>query len=193
MSRTPQTVLFGALYMLHYLYNIMIALGVDYGTKRVGIAISDEGGQLAFPYKVIDSAKMQPKDVAGAVGQICQEKAIKLVVLGESKNFKGEDNTVMQYIKECGDELTQLGLEVSFEPEWFSTQEAERFQGKKDDIDSSAAAVILQSFLDRRKFSKNAAQNAAQNHAQDSVQKSEQNDTTKDFKPRYHPEDDNIN
>ncbi len=130
----------------------MIALGVDYGTKRVGIAISDEGGQFAFPYKVIDSAKSSPEATAGAIADICKEKCIVDVVMGESKNLKGEDNTVMQYIKVCADELTRLGLNVSFEPEWFSTQTAERFQGKKDDIDSSAAAVILQSFLDRRKF-----------------------------------------
>ena len=130
----------------------MIALGVDYGTKRVGVAISDEGGQFAFPYKVIDSAKISPEATAGAIADICKEKGIADVVMGESKNLKGEDNTVMQYIKVCADELTRLGLNVSFEPEWFSTQAAERFQGKKDDIDSSAAAVILQSFLDRRKF-----------------------------------------
>ncbi len=168
--------------MLHYDYNIMIALGVDYGTKRVGIAISDDGGQLAFPYKVIDSASMKPKDIAVAIDLICREKGIKLVVLGESKNLKGEDNTVMQYINECRDALVQLGLEVNFEPEWFSTQEAERFQGKKDDIDSSAAAVILQSFLDRRKFSKSSSIAGTSTDTNDSVMK--------DFKPRYHPEDD---
>ena len=55
----------------------------------------------------------------------------------------------MEDVREFAEHLKSLLIETHFEPEVLSTMQAERIQGKRDDIDSSAAAVILQSFLDR--------------------------------------------
>jgi putative Holliday junction resolvase len=129
----------------------MSILGIDYGSKRVGIATSDGENRLAFPSSVIDSKGLKPKEVAQKIVELCKEKGIEIVVMGESKNLKGERNTIMDQIDVCAQELKNQGLSVFFEPEWFSTQQAERFQGKIDTIDSSAAAVILQAYLDNNR------------------------------------------
>lgn len=123
-------------------------LGIDYGTKRVGVAISDDAGTLAFPLGVIQNLK--PEDTAREIWNICGVKGgIEDVVLGESKNFKGEDNAVMEDVRQFAEHLKANHLNVIFEPEIFSTMQAERLQGQRSDIDASAAAVILQSYLER--------------------------------------------
>lgn len=122
-------------------------VGIDYGTKRVGVAVSDDQGSMAFPKEIIQNAGLER--VADRVARLCNEVGARDVVLGESKNFKGEDNAVMKEVRELINHLEARGLDVIFEPELFSTMQAERLQGRLDDIDASAAAVILQSYLDR--------------------------------------------
>lgn len=125
-------------------------LGIDYGHKRIGLAISDPSAALAFPYEVIKVDDTTPEKIA----EICKKELVNGIVVGESKNFKGEDNIIMKEVKLFVELIKSItGLPVSFEPEIMSTIQAERLQGRadkqKDTIDSSAAAVILQSFLDR--------------------------------------------
>lgn len=131
----------------------MTALGIDYGLKRVGVAVSDENENFAFPFSVLENSS--DSKLAEEVLRICQERKIIDIVLGESKDFKGNDNEIMAKIKGFQQALNSTNplIQVHFEPEWMTTQQAERFQGKREDIDSSAAAVILQSYLDRKKHS----------------------------------------
>jgi putative Holliday junction resolvase len=124
-------------------------IGIDYGTKRVGVAISDDQGSMAFPKEIIQNTGLE--NVATRVSTLCNEVGVRDVVLGESKNFKGEDNEVMKDVREFINHLEARGLDVVFEPEIFSTMQAERLQGQQEDIDASAAAIILQSYLDRIK------------------------------------------
>lgn len=125
-------------------------LGIDYGSKRIGLAISDESATLAFPHDMVQSG---PKAVA-MIAEICAANKIKTVVLGESRNYKGEENKIMEAAKPFAEELRSKGFEVIFEPEVLSTMQAERIQGRRSDIDASAAAIILQSYLDRKAFAK---------------------------------------
>lgn len=124
----------------------MRLLGIDVGTKRVGLAISDEEGKVAFPFEV---CPMNAKLVEYLNARI-KEKGVGTVVLGESKNFKGEDNTVMQKIVELKEVLQNLGVDVVLESETFTSQEAKRIQGNVPELDASAAAIILQSYLDKQ-------------------------------------------
>lgn len=125
-------------------------LGIDYGHKRIGLAVSDPSAALAFPYEVIPVNEQTPQKVV----DICKKEFINGIVMGDSRNFKGEENIIMKEAKLFAELLKGLtGLPVSFEPEIMSTIQAERLQGRADDqkktIDASAAAVVLQSFLDR--------------------------------------------
>jgi putative Holliday junction resolvase len=124
----------------------MRTLGIDYGTKRVGIALSDETNVFALPVKVIQNSSHLLEDVV----KIATDSCVQLVVLGESKDFKGKDNAVMKDILRFKEELEgKLEASVVLEPEFMTSHAAERFQGKTELLDASAAALILQSYLDR--------------------------------------------
>ena len=120
-------------------------LGIDYGTKRVGLAISDELGQMAFPSAVIQN----DNKLIEKLKAIIDEKEIKKVVIGESKNYKMEDNLIMQEIMDLKAVLeNEKNIDVILHPEVLSSMQAEQIQGKNQMLDASAAAIILQSYLD---------------------------------------------
>jgi len=128
-------------------------LGVDYGAKRIGVAQSDESGTIAFPLGVVEAGK----DAAAEVAKLAGENRIEHIVIGESKNFKNEPNKVMAEIEEFKKQVGELsGLPTTYEPEFMTSAQAER-QGldkrgegkKKEDLDASAAALILQGYLDK--------------------------------------------
>ena len=122
-------------------------LGIDYGTKRVGIAISDESQSFALPKIVLAN----DKKLISNITEICVKENVKKIILGESKNYKMEDNKVMVKILEFKKSLeSEIGEEVIFEPEFMTSAEAERIQGKNDMLDASAAALILKSYLDKQ-------------------------------------------
>lgn len=124
----------------------MRLLGIDYGSKRVGIAISDEKGEFALPFIVLNNSKNILKDVI----DIVKKNNIKEIVIGESKNYKGEANTILAEILNFKIDLEKENYTVHLEPEFMTSENARRFQGKNDMLDASAAALILQSFLDKK-------------------------------------------
>ena len=123
----------------------MKILGIDYGKKRVGVAIGDTETLMAFPKIVLDNSKNFFDDLK----KICSDEKIEKIILGESKNFKGEDNLIMEEIKNFKSNLEKEGFEVAFHPEFLTSAQAERLQGKNEMLDASAAAIILQSYLDK--------------------------------------------
>lgn len=121
-------------------------LGIDYGSKRVGLALSDEGGRFAMPHSVL------PNDhkLISHIIEICKKDNVDGIVLGESVNDKNENNKIMELITPFKKELEgTTRLSVIFEKEYMTSQHAEHFQGKHDMLDASAAALILQRFLDK--------------------------------------------
>jgi putative Holliday junction resolvase len=120
-------------------------LGIDYGTKKVGLALSDESGLIANPH----SAVANNASFLDNLLTLIQKEDIGAVVLGESKDYKGEENPVMSDIYTLKKKLEEKGIEVSLEPEYLTSMEAERHEGGM--TDASAAAIILQSYLDRIK------------------------------------------
>lgn len=115
-------------------------LGIDVGSRRVGIAVSDSGGSIAFPLGTIDR-----RGCADRILQIIADRGIDSVVIGESLDLDGEDNAVMRDVRALSEEIGRR-VTVVLEPEQFSTRAAGRL-GKGDDAE--AAALILQSHLDR--------------------------------------------
>lgn len=122
-------------------------LGIDYGTKRVGIAVSDEDGKIAFPHGV------WPCDgqLGEKIKKICKEREIGAIVAGDSKDFNGKDNPIMDAVRTLADDLQKsMGLPVFLEPEFLTSAEASRAPGGSEKLDASAAALILQSHLDKK-------------------------------------------
>lgn len=119
-------------------------LGIDFGSKRVGTALSDELGQMAFPHEVIPNTPSLLADIE----KIIEREEVGEVVIGHSMHTDGTDNPVQKAIEEFMTDLTlAAGLPIHLQAEQFSTQEAKRYQGKTEKTDAAAAAIILNNYL----------------------------------------------
>jgi len=123
-------------------------LGIDFGEKRVGIAISDEEGKFAFPNVVLVNDKNLLKNIMS----LCLKNSIETVIMGESRNFQGKINEIMWKIEGFKKQLELIGVKVIFEPEFMTSVQASRITGENDMLDASAAAIILQSYLNKIKM-----------------------------------------
>ena len=138
-------------------------MGIDYGTKRIGVAVSDELGTLAFPKAIL----LNDKDTLRLVGEIIQAEKISEIVIGESVDFSGKLNSLSARIEVFILELIEkFGLPIHKQKEFLTSVEARRYgspqklspsqahskvkQIKSGRVDASAAALILQRYLDRR-------------------------------------------
>lgn len=124
----------------------MRILGVDYGKKRVGVAMSDESGKFALPKAVLPSSP----NLAEELSALAESSLIETIILGESRDYGGRENPLIADIHILERQLKEKGFEVILEPEYSSSVEAERFQGKNEMQDASAAAIILQRYLDKK-------------------------------------------
>ena len=144
-------------------------LGIDYGTKRIGLAISDDSGRIAFPKEIVKN----DSTAVSRIGSIIKDERIEGVVIGESSDLNGNDNTIQGKIKSFANELKQLSLvEVVFQKEFMTSVEARRTKIFKKDrdqtgassrvkkdvgekVDAKAAMLILQRYLDKRNIKGN--------------------------------------
>ncbi len=123
-------------------------LGIDFGLKRVGIALSDDGGTMAFPKYVLNN----DKNLMINIKKICDDEKVEKIIIGDSKDSNMKDNPVMKEIRRFTDVIfKEIKLPTEFQLEFMTSQQAVHLQGENDMIDASAAAIILQSFLDRLK------------------------------------------
>jgi putative Holliday junction resolvase len=121
-------------------------LGIDYGTKKIGLALSDEAGMMGFPYRIVPNDAM----FFEMVRQLVAAESVGAVVIGDSLDFSGNENKVAAEARAFAAQLEAAGITVFFEPEMLTTQEARRdIEGVRGhgDVDASAAALILTSFL----------------------------------------------
>lgn len=122
-------------------------MGIDFGSKRVGIALSDEGGKFAMPRAVLPN----DRTLFGEIKNMCKAHEVKAIVMGESRDFKGNANPIMKDILFFKGELErELQLPVYLEPEFMTSQEAAHQPGEHTFLDASAAALILQSYIDKK-------------------------------------------
>ncbi len=122
-------------------------LGIDYGTKMVGVSVSDDGGTIAFPYAILENRK----GLVGEIKTICAHEYVDTIVVGESVDYKGKPNIVMKEVDRFITELREVvNVPIVLEREFLSTQQARFYQTKRKRVDDSAAAIILQSYLDRK-------------------------------------------
>ncbi|KKU79745.1 MAG: hypothetical protein UY04_C0003G0027 [Parcubacteria group bacterium GW2011_GWA2_47_7] len=120
-------------------------LGIDYGTKRVGLAVVPEGGTMAFPLYVIVNSSSLVDDIVA----ICAKERVSTIVIGNSLNNSNEPNPLMKKVIPFADALKdKTGLPIEFMNEAFSSREAMHLQGDNAMNDASAAAIVLQSYLD---------------------------------------------
>jgi putative holliday junction resolvase len=139
-------------------------IGVDYGTRRIGIALSDSW-ELATPHSVLKGGN--DEEVTEKLTRIGKELDAELFVIGIPSGNRRDASSIIGRYERLAELLRQKSCkEVVLWDEAFSTTEAasnRRAAGKnwrryKEEIDKEAAAVILQSFLDDRKRRKSSAE-----------------------------------
>ena len=133
------------------------SLGVDYGERRVGLAISDPLNIFAKPFKTID--RIIHPDFINEILIVINENSIQNIVVGIPFNMKGEDSKQTIIVREFVKELElQTERPIFLQDERLSSKSAEQsliLQKKspsknKAQIDSTAACLILQEFLDSK-------------------------------------------
>ncbi|MBR6187155.1 MAG: Holliday junction resolvase RuvX [Clostridia bacterium] len=130
-------------------------LALDVGDKRIGIALSDALRMIASPHSVYTRVGYGP-DVK-RIRQIYDENQCTLIVCGLPRNMDGSVGFQAEKVMALGEKLMEAGLPVEYQDERLSTVSAHqalieggmRREDRKGTVDKVAAAVILQSWLDR--------------------------------------------
>ena len=132
-------------------------LSIDYGTSRVGFAVSDPLHIIATPLKTIKNKSIQ--DLLKHIGLIVKEYDIKSIVVGLPLGLNGKETKQTETVKLFSETLEKNNYKVIFEDERFTTVLAKKEIIKqkistgrnKSLIDQVSAALILQNYLDRKK------------------------------------------
>ncbi len=123
-------------------------LCIDYGARRVGVAVSDAEGGIAFPRAVLANTDA----LIGEIAAVVTRERVEKIIIGDTRAVGGGANPVTHeaeaFARDLGN-VTAVPVEMMWEA--WSSIEASRYapEGKGHD-DSSAAAVILQRYLDMR-------------------------------------------
>jgi putative holliday junction resolvase len=129
-------------------------IGIDYGAKRVGVAVSDDQRRFAFARDVCANDGVLLETLA----TLAEQESADYFVLGEADNPAGGENTIVRRLVIFSEALkVRTGLPVHLVSEAYSSAEArraleEKIANRKDKqvaIDAAAAAIILQNHLDR--------------------------------------------
>jgi putative Holliday junction resolvase len=132
-------------------------MGLDYGTRRIGVALSDPLGITAQPHEVLDA---RDPDLAAKLRRLVEEQDIELVVVGLPLNLSGDDTPSTAGARRLAELVAEAtGRPVHMADERFTTKTAEqaliagevRRKRRRQLVDKVAAAVMLQSFLDGRR------------------------------------------
>src|SRR3970282_2026356 len=133
----------------------MRAAAVDLGAVRVGLAVADELGLLAHPRPHLDGRDQTA--LLARLSAVVAEEGVDVFVVGLPRTLRGREGTPARRAREFAERLrARTGVRVELVDEWLTTREARarlRQQGLSDRaqrsrIDSAAAAVLLQSWLD---------------------------------------------
>jgi putative holliday junction resolvase len=144
-------------------------LGVDLGSRRIGLAIADTGLGIARPLQTVTRGASLDEDAA-TIGRVCREQAVVELIVGLPVEARGNEGEMAAAAREWAAAMgEQLGLPVTMRDERLSSFEAERRLGRmprgraggppsrtqrnafRAKVDREAASVILQDELDARR------------------------------------------
>ncbi len=133
-------------------------LGIDHGTVRIGLALSDDMGMFANPLKTLDTSPVVEEEIA----TIVQQKRVGEIVIGMPLRMSGERGSAAERVEKFADRLRKVlpdNVPIAFADERLTSSAAERslgFEGKRLDreqkklIDQVAAVAILQDYLNTK-------------------------------------------
>ncbi|MFO0704466.1 MAG: Holliday junction resolvase RuvX [Candidatus Andersenbacteria bacterium] len=122
-----------------------VVLAIDPGTRYVGLAISNPEATLAFPLEVVAAeAQLVPR-----IARLVEERAVARLIVGRPLSLRGTVLPMTPVAEQLAEQLkTSLKLPVDLVDERLSTREASERTSKKR-VDAAAAALILQTYLER--------------------------------------------
>lgn len=135
-------------------------LGLDLGTRTLGMALSDATGLIATTYKTVRYPEGQFDFLLEEVKKVVLEYPITTIVLGLPKNMNNSIGESAKRTLKFGKQLEEyLNIEVVYQDERLTTVEATNYmldadlsrKKRKEKIDSLAASIILQTYLDRKR------------------------------------------
>jgi putative Holliday junction resolvase len=153
----------------HYPLPMPRILGIDFGRRRIGLALSDPTATLARPWRVVEiaagatpeaAARQLATIVTDARAQPDEDLDISAIVVGLPRRLNGDDTDQTQPARDFAATLVSLtGLDVTMQDERLTSHEAETrlaererdWRRRKARLDAAAAAVILQEYLDTRR------------------------------------------
>ena len=135
-------------------------LCLDYGEKRIGLALSDPLKIIAYPYKTIINFGLN--NLKYEIKKIIADKTIESIVIGLPIGLNGKDTIQTKKVREFRLQILDLNIPIYFEDERLSSLAAAKSMKmekiktgfNKGMIDKRAAAIILQQFLDKKKIIK---------------------------------------
>lgn len=136
-------------------------LGIDYGERRIGLALSDPLGMIAQPLPTLTRRRGKRPPVA-PLARLAEENEAEAIVVGLPLTSGGDESDWTREVRAFGDALAdRTGLPVAYQDERMTSVRAERAirslnlpkvrRENKDRIDAAAAVLILQAYLDSKR------------------------------------------
>ncbi|HET9659665.1 MAG TPA: Holliday junction resolvase RuvX [Thermomicrobiales bacterium] len=145
-------------------------LGLDVGGKRIGIAVSDEGQILASPWGMVE----QGRNAIEQIGRIARETGAVAIVAGLPTGLSGREGSQAAETRRFADSVgATLDLPLSYWDERLTSSQAERMlidagmrrKDRRGQIDALAASLMLQNYLDSRRYRRRRNEGGRQNAA----------------------------
>jgi putative Holliday junction resolvase len=136
------------------------AIGIDFGEKRIGLALSDPTGTLARPWRTLarESDETAVEEIVAIVGALTAEaEGLRTIVVGLPLRLDGSPHALTLRVRAFAEALrSRVGQPLVFQDERLSSREAEArlalrerdWRRRKRLLDAAAAAVVLQDYLD---------------------------------------------
>jgi putative Holliday junction resolvase len=131
----------------------MRLIGLDHGSRRIGVAIGDTETGLAFARPALRRTS-EAADLR-AIGQLARDERAEIIVLGLPRNMDGSEGSQAAAARDFGKQLAAIGLTIAYQDERLSTWQAVEQLGprrgrdrRSGELDSAAARLILQEYLD---------------------------------------------
>lgn len=139
---------------MYNVYNeFMRYLGIDYGRKRIGIALSDSGGRIAFPKTTLRNQGNH--FLWQQLKELIEKEGVSRIVVGIPLGLDMSETETSKMVRKFADDLKKITpLPIEFENEVLTSHMVEKAGVKKEHTDEAAAALILQSYLDKSRNSK---------------------------------------
>lgn len=133
----------------------MRILALDHGTKRIGVAVSDELKMIAHPLEFIPAAPFA--DFLARLKEILRDKEVEMILLGMPRNMDGSYGPAALKVQEFAAAVKDaVTVPIQTWDERLTSAQAQRFliaggmrrEKRKETVDKTAAAILLQSYLD---------------------------------------------